>query len=57
MSNQQQLIENQTKLIQLLEEQIQDLTMMSKIELGDDVIAEIWKLTKKINELKQNINE
>jgi hypothetical protein len=57
MSNQQQLIENQTKLIQLLEDQIQDLTMMSKIELGDDVIAEIWKLTKKINELKQNINE
>jgi len=53
MSNQQQLIENQTKLIQLLEEQIQDLIMMSKIELGDDVIAEIWELTKEINELKQ----
>jgi hypothetical protein len=32
------------KLIKVLESQVIDLTMMSKIELGDDVIAEIGKL-------------
>lgn len=31
------------KLIELLENQIMGLTMMSKIELGDDVIQEIKK--------------
>jgi|TARA_R110000868_G_scaffold4165_2_gene25813 hypothetical protein len=36
----------QLQLIELLESQIIDLTMMSKIELGDDVIAEIkWLKT------------
>ena len=39
-----------TKLIKLLTSQIADLTMMSKIELGDDVIAEIVRLKKIINE-------
>ena len=34
----------QLQLIELLESQIIDLTMMSKIELGDDVIAEISRL-------------
>lgn len=34
----------QKKLINLLESQIVDLTMMSKIELGDDVIIEIQRL-------------
>lgn len=34
----------QSRLIALLESQIVDLTMMSKIELGDDVIAEIQQL-------------
>lgn len=38
------------KLIELLMNQVMDLTLMSKIELGDDVIAEI-------NRLKQIINE
>jgi hypothetical protein len=38
------------QLIELLMNQVVDLTMMSKIELGDDVIAEI-------NRLKQIINE
>jgi len=33
-----------TELIQLLENQITDLVAMSKIELGDDVIAEINRL-------------
>jgi len=34
----------QQQLIELYENQIMDLTMMSKIELGDDVIAEINRL-------------
>ena len=39
-----------TKLIEILENQIMDLVMMSKIELGDDVIAEIKRLKAIINE-------
>ena len=42
--------ESQAKLIDLLTSQIGDLVMMSKIELGDDVIAEINRLKKVINE-------
>lgn len=38
------------KLIELLYSQVVDLTMMSKIELGDDVIAEIIRLKAIINE-------
>jgi hypothetical protein len=38
------------QLIELLMGQVADLTIMSKIELGDDVIAEINRLTKIINE-------
>ena len=37
-------------LLELYENQIMDLTLMSKIELGDDVIAEIKKLKAIINE-------
>jgi hypothetical protein len=37
-------------LINLLESQVIDLSMMSKIELGDDVIAEIRRLKAIINE-------
>jgi hypothetical protein len=37
------------QLLQLYENQIQDLTMMSKIELGDDVIKEIHRLKMIIN--------
>ena len=40
----QEYVDNQNKLIELLENQIMDLTMMSKIELGDDVIHEIKRL-------------
>jgi hypothetical protein len=36
-------------LIDLLYSQVVDLTMMSKIELGDDVIAEIRRLKQIIN--------
>ena len=38
------------KLIELLTNQVVDLTMMSKIELGDDVIEEIKRLKNIINE-------
>jgi len=37
-------------LIDILYTQVVDLTMMSKIELGDDVIAEIRRLKSIINE-------
>ena len=37
-----------SELIEVLMNQVADLTMMSKIELGDDVIAEIVRL-KEIN--------
>ena len=51
-----QLEQKQAELIELLESQIMDLTMMSKIELGDDVIDEIKKLQAEIEDLKtQNV--
>jgi hypothetical protein len=40
------VIQAQQELIDLLYSQVIDLTMMSKIELGDDVIAEIIRLKK-----------
>ena len=40
----------QQQLIELYENQIMDLTMMSKIELGDDVIEEIRRLKQIIND-------
>jgi len=36
-------------LIEVLMNQVVDLSMMSKIELGDDVIAEIKRLNDIIN--------
>jgi len=44
------VIKTQQELIDLLYSQVVDLTMMSKIELGDDVIAEIIRLKSLINE-------
>lgn len=44
------IIKVQQELIQLLENQVMDLVMMSKIELGDDVIAEIKRLKDLLNE-------
>jgi hypothetical protein len=46
-----QMSKDQAKdaLIELLYIQVVDLTMMSKIELGDDVIAEIRRLKQIIN--------
>lgn len=42
----------QQQLIDLLYNQVVDLTMMSKIELGDDVIEEIRRLNSIINKIK-----
>lgn len=44
------VIETQRELIEVLESQVADLSMMSKIELGDDVIAEIVRLKNILNE-------
>jgi hypothetical protein len=44
------IIETQRELLEVYESQVADLTMMSKIELGDDVIAEINRLKTIINE-------
>jgi alpha-N-acetylglucosamine transferase len=41
------------QLIEVLESQVMDLVVMSKIELGDDVIEEIKRL-KSIIELENN---
>ena len=49
--NNETTIKLQQELIDLYEQQIMDLTMMSKIELGDDVIEEIKRLKNLINEL------
>ena len=46
------LEKKQAELIALLESQVVDLIMMSKIELGDDVIAEIKKIKSEIEEAK-----
>jgi len=43
-----QIIETQKSLIDLLYSQVVDLTMMSKIELGDDVLEEIKLLKSKL---------
>lgn len=45
-----EIISAQKQLITLLKSQIVDLTMMSKIELGDDVIEEIKRLKEIINQ-------
>jgi hypothetical protein len=45
MKNKKQMKEEaKDKLIELLMTQVVDLSMMSRIELGDDVIAEINRL-------------
>ena len=45
----QEYVDTQNELIQLLYSQVADLTMMSKIELGNDVIEEIKRLKNKLN--------
>ena len=46
----EEIIKIQQELIDVLYSQVIDLSMMSKIELGDDVIAEIKRLKQLINE-------
>ena len=48
--NNKTTIKLQQELIDLYETQIADLVMMSKIELGDDVIEEIKRLKKLIRD-------
>jgi hypothetical protein len=45
-----EIIKTQQELIDLYEGQVMDLSMMSKIELGDDVIEEIKRLKGLLNE-------
>ena len=48
------LEEKQNELIKLLRSQIIDLTMISKIELGDDVIIEVNRISEEIKEIINN---
>ena len=48
--NTEEIIKTQQELIDVLYSQVVDLSMMSKIELGDDVITEIKRLKDKLNE-------
>ena len=52
MTKLEQIQVMQGSLIDLLFQQITDLSMMSKIELGDDVIFQIRVLQDKIKSLK-----
>jgi len=45
-----EIIKVQQELINVLYSQVVDLSMMSKIELGDDVIAEIKRLKGLLND-------
>jgi predicted HAD superfamily Cof-like phosphohydrolase len=49
------LEQKQQEYINLLRNQVIDLSMMSKIELGDDVILEALKLQSQIEELKTSV--
>lgn len=49
------IVETQRELIEVLNNQVVDLSMMSKIELGDDVIAEIQRLKAKLKEYESSI--
>ena len=51
-----QLEKKQDELIQLLRGQVIDLSMMSKIELGDDVIQKWTQLKEEIEETKSQSN-
>jgi hypothetical protein len=47
--NKDEIIKLQQELIDVLYSQVMDLSMMSKIELGDDVIAELKRLKSLLN--------
>ena len=46
----------QEELIDILNDQVIQLSIMSKIELGDDVIKAISDVKKRINEIKEKLN-
>jgi hypothetical protein len=48
------LEKTQSKLIELLLDQVVSLSMMSKIELGDDVLDELNKLNREIISIKES---
>jgi hypothetical protein len=50
-----QLEQKQDELIQLLQGQVMDLSLMSKIELGDDVIEKWRQLTQEVIQLKDYV--
>ena len=50
------LEQKQDELINLLRNQVVDLSVMSKIELGDDVIQEWTRLKEEIEEAKSQSN-
>ena len=52
MKSSAELIETQRELIDVLYSQVIDLSMMSKIELGDDVITEVRRLKDKISKIE-----
>lgn len=49
-----ELEQKQSELIDLLRDQVADLSMMSKIELGDDVIKEWNRLNSEISNIENN---
>lgn len=49
-----QVEQKQSELIDILKEQVTQLSIMSKIELGDDVIFAIRDLQNEIENLLQN---
>jgi hypothetical protein len=48
------LEQKQQEYIELLQDQIEQLTLMSKIELGDDVIEELGFRNAELNKLRKN---
>ena len=55
--NKDETIKVQQELIDLLMSQVADLSMMSKIELGNDVIDEIRRLKGLLNDYPYNPND
>ena len=46
----------QEELIDILNDQVIQLSIMSKIELGDDVIKAVSDIKKRIKEIKEKLN-
>lgn len=57
ITHEDDVINTQQELINVLESQVMDLSMMSKIELGDDVIDKIKQLKGLLNDYPYNPND